>query len=111
MGYNTRMFFFIGGVQPRTVTLPGDPRPCPNCGQVQVRRRRVDNYLSFFFIPLIRIRAGVPFRECGHCRAVFDEDGSERPSEHTEPLHLCRTCHKPLDPAFAFCPYCGRPVR
>jgi hypothetical protein len=58
------MFFFIGGVQPRTVIVDETPRLCPQCGLAQARLKRIDHYLSLFFIPLIPIKRGPVLLVC-----------------------------------------------
>ena len=55
---------FIGGVGPRRKKLDNHPRICSNCGLAQAYLVRMDDYLSFFFIPILRIRKGQPFVEC-----------------------------------------------
>ncbi|MBW1787700.1 MAG: zinc-ribbon domain-containing protein, partial [Deltaproteobacteria bacterium] len=58
------MFFFIAGVQSKTVTVEDHPRMCPSCGLYQARLMRVDHYFSAFFIPLFRVKTGTPFVQC-----------------------------------------------
>lgn len=70
------MFFFIGGIQPRTVRVDNQPRSCPYCGHVAVHLKRVDHYIAIFFIPLIRIKKGIPFLACDHCNVVHYRDGT-----------------------------------
>ena len=69
------MFFFIGGVQPKTVRLDMQARLCPVCHHSTVYLKRVDHYLSLFFIPLFPVKKGIPFLSCDKCRTVFDERG------------------------------------
>jgi len=52
------MYFVIGGVQPRTVLLSRQPRTCPACGYPKLFLKRIDHYLSLFFIPLIPVKRG-----------------------------------------------------
>ena len=58
------MFFLIGGVQPKTVTLDEVPGICAACGLAQARLKRVDHYLSLFFIPLFAVKKGDPVLIC-----------------------------------------------
>jgi len=102
------MFFFIAGVQPRTVTLDDQPRMCPSCGLFQARLKRVDHYISVFFIPLIRIKKGTPVLVCERCGAVSSEQGEPGPPR--EPTFTCPHCGQALEPGFRYCPYCGRPL-
>jgi hypothetical protein len=69
------MFFFIGGVQPKTVRLDKQARLCPVCHHSAVYLKRVDHYLSLFFIPLFPVKKGTPFLSCDKCRTVLDERG------------------------------------
>ena len=101
------MFFFIGGVQPRTVTLDETPRLCPSCGLAQARLKRIDHYLSFFFIPLIPVKRGTPMLACERCGAASPPDapiGNHRP---VADIGRCLRCGAPLQPGFRFCPQCG----
>jgi len=61
------MFFFIGGVQPKTIELDEQPRICSSCGLCQARMKRVDHYISIFFLPILRIKKGEPFLLCEKC--------------------------------------------
>ena len=100
------MFLFIGGIQPRTVTMERLPQCCPHCGHAEIRRRRIDQYLALFFIPLIRVKKGEPFLDCGRCHSVLAE-GAGR-ADTGEGDMKCRSCGRPfLKPDFAYCPYCG----
>ena len=60
-------FFFIGGIQPKTVTLDRQARTCPACGLAGAYTRRTDHYLSLFFIPLVRVKKGEPYLYCQRC--------------------------------------------
>ncbi len=103
------MFFFIGGVQPRTVDLEGQPRMCPSCGLYRARLKRVDHYVSLFFIPLFRIKKGDPFLKCESCGMLTHESGSDVFQEYYDrPFRTCPNCGKPLESRFRYCPFCGR---
>lgn len=103
------MFFFIGGVQPKTVVLDSTPRLCRECGLAQARLKRVDHYLSLFFIPIIPVKRGVPVIVCDRCGSVSSPEGE---GEKTVPLvpdpSVCSQCGGSVDPSFQFCPHCGR---
>lgn len=102
------MFFFIAGVQPKKVSLDEQPKMCPSCGLYQARLRRVDHYLSVFFLPLFRVKTGAPFLECQRCGSISQESGKQW-IEPQQPAGLaCPHCGKALDPGFRFCPFCGR---
>ncbi|MEJ2586515.1 MAG: zinc ribbon domain-containing protein [Deltaproteobacteria bacterium] len=105
------MFFFIGGIQPKTVTLDNQPRLCPSCGLAQARLKRVDHYLSLFFIPIFPVKKGTPFLECRRCGAVSDESGEISAYTPPGPGSFCQKCGQRVDPGFRFCPYCGSPLR
>jgi hypothetical protein len=103
------MFFFIGGVQPRTVDLDGQPRMCPSCGLYRAGLKRVDHYISLFFIPLFRIKKGVPFLKCESCVGLSHESGAEMfrdPDDRS--FKTCPNCGKPLESRFRYCPFCGK---
>jgi RNA polymerase subunit RPABC4/transcription elongation factor Spt4 len=107
------MCFFIGGIQPRTVTVDDTRRLCPACGLAQARLKRIDHYLSLFFIPLIPVKRGPVVLVCDRCEGVFDPDQPMLPSERRNGAlrtGTCRHCGQSLDPAFSYCPYCGRRV-
>jgi hypothetical protein len=105
------MFFIIAGIQPKTVELESRSRMCPACGLYQARMKRVDQYLSLFFVPLLRVKKGRPLMECRSCGSIFSESGQP----WFEPLEgkksMCPTCGGTLDPGFRYCPSCGKPVR
>lgn len=101
-------FIFIGGVQPRVKILDETPRRCPRCGLHQARLKRVDHYLSLFFIPVLKVKTGEPVLICDRCEGpVTDADlaGFRQPPE---PGRTCRFCKKDFPAEFAFCPICGR---
>jgi hypothetical protein len=104
------MFFFIGGMQPKTVRLDNQARTCPVCGHHKVYLKRVDQYLSVFFIPLFPVKKGEPFLGCDNCKAVFDEGGTAVPSGKKTGGANCPYCGRPLEPDFDYCPGCGRKI-
>jgi hypothetical protein len=102
------MFFFVGGIQPKTVALDDTPRMCQACGLYQARLKRVDHYISLFFIPLFRVKKGTPFVQCQGCGSVSSESGDvwgQRP--RTDGL-TCPSCGYSIGPGFRFCPFCGK---
>jgi ribosomal protein L32 len=104
------MFFFIGGIQPKTVKLDDNPRMCPSCGLYQARLQRVDHYISIFFIPIIPVKKGIPFFQCQSCGAMSRESGEPWTASKKMPGDLCPKCGRPLEKTFSYCPYCGSPV-
>ena len=104
-------FFFIGGLQPKKVQVDDQPRPCPKCGLPSARLRRLDHYLSLFFIPLIPVKRGELFLECERCGEVFDESGRPPAAPfHDESDRTCPKCRGQMDQDFKFCPYCGQKI-
>ena len=103
------MFFLIGGIQPRTITLGRSYHACPGCGTTGLTAKRIDSYLSLFFIPLFRVKKGAPYHECSGCGAEFPGDESLR-DRGSPNSGGCGHCGKPLLPQFSYCPYCGRKI-
>jgi rRNA maturation endonuclease Nob1 len=101
------MFFFIGGLQPKTVLIDRQVRDCSACGHHEVHLKRVDQYLSLFFIPLFPVKRGTPFLICENCKTVFDEGGI-RMDIKRERKKRCPRCGRELASDFLFCPYCGK---
>jgi RNA polymerase subunit RPABC4/transcription elongation factor Spt4 len=104
------MFFFIGGVQPKTVRLDKRSRLCPRCGHNELYLQRVDHYLSLFFIPLFPVKKGIPVLSCDNCHSVFDQEGKAAREPFTVTLRKCPYCGRQLETDFEFCPYCGKKV-
>lgn len=101
------MFFLIGGVQPKTTTLDETRRMCPACGLVQARLKRIDHYLSLFFIPLFPVKKGAPLLTCDRCGAQSPfRNGSEPPAAQRVP-DRCPQCGQPISSNFVYCPGCG----
>ncbi len=105
------MFFFIAGIQPKTVELDAQSRMCPKCGLYQAQLKRVDHYLSLFFIPLFPVKKGNPFLECRRCAGVFTEAGQPWFENSQKAPYLCPACGQPMDTSFRYCPSCGKPLR
>jgi RNA polymerase subunit RPABC4/transcription elongation factor Spt4 len=103
------MFFFIGGIQPKTRQIDEQRRMCPSCGLYQARLKRVDHYISLFFVPLLRIKEGVPFLQCDRCGRISPESAGPAAAEALRVAN-CPYCGKPVETGFQFCPYCGKSV-
>ncbi|HDR14050.1 MAG TPA: zinc ribbon domain-containing protein [Desulfobacteraceae bacterium] len=104
------MFFFIGGIQPKTATLDENPRMCPACGLYQAKLVRIDHYLALFFIPLIRVKKGELVIQCTRCGHVTRETGEPVMAAGFSRAFVCPFCGRRLEKEFRYCPYCGKPV-
>lgn len=101
-------FFFIGGVQPKVKVLDEKPRRCPHCGLNQAYLKRVDHYISLFFIPVLKVKTGEPMLICNRCAQPVREADPASSRHSPEPLKACRFCKRDFPAEFAFCPVCGR---
>jgi len=110
-GERKLVFFFIAGVQPKTVTLEEHPRRCSACGLDRAVTKRVDHYLSIFFLPLVRVKKGSPFLQCQSCGRLSHETGEAWHGyrEGRQGLN-CPYCGKRLESGFRFCPFCGKAI-
>jgi hypothetical protein len=99
-------FFIIGGIQPKVNVLDPKPVRCPVCGLHQAYVKRVDHYLSLFFIPLIKVKRGEPVLMCDRCERSVAEFGPELSRGGAS--KTCRFCARDFDPGYRFCPLCGR---
>ena len=103
-------FFFIGGIQPRAVTVDKVPRICPICGLNRAQLKRVDHYISLFFIPLFRIKKGKPFMECPFCGPVMSENDMLYKLKEMG-IPVCPSCGREILPEYRFCPFCGKKIK
>ncbi len=102
------MVFFIGGFQPKTIYVDKHPRNCPVCSHISVYHKRIDYYLSLFFIPLFPVKKGTSFLACNNCNSILDEKG--RIFRGQQPENKCSFCGRSVGEDFIFCPYCGKSV-
>jgi hypothetical protein len=100
------MFFLVGGISPKTVVLDASPRRCPACGLFQARVQRVDHYLNLFFIPLWRVKKGMPLLVCNRCGTLSPPDAAAQ-SAAASAVQECANCGQPLAADFRYCPHCG----
>jgi len=99
---------FIAGISPKTKVLDQNPRRCPLCGLHQAYFKRVDHYLSLFFIPLLRVKKGDPFIMCDRCEKTIPEFGPDFSQQTDVKNKTCPYCERSLDQDFKYCPYCGK---
>jgi len=104
------MFFLIGGVQPKTILIDKKAKSCDACGHYELHLKRVDNYLSLFFIPLFPVKKGKPFLICENCKTVYDDRGFRMDVDQAEQTRRCPRCGRSISPDFRFCPYCGKSI-
>ncbi|MBN2419584.1 MAG: zinc ribbon domain-containing protein [Deltaproteobacteria bacterium] len=100
------MFFFIGGIQPKTIDIDGKPLICPSCGLLRARYKRVDHYLSLFFIPVIPVKKGDPFLYCESCG--IQSPGKTNSGYENNAKQYCKNCGRKLESDFMYCPFCGK---
>jgi RNA polymerase subunit RPABC4/transcription elongation factor Spt4 len=99
---------FIAGISPREKVLDQNPRRCPVCGLNQAYHKRIDHYLSLFFIPLLRVKKGEPFVVCDRCEQTGHLTGPQFTGQPHAEANSCRSCGQALDKDFKYCPYCGQ---
>ena len=104
------MFFFIAGVQPKTKLIDKTPRLCPDCGLPQAYLKRIDHYVSLFFIPLFPVKQGEPFLVCENCERMQPERERISDAAYRKVEMRCKSCGRVLERNFSFCPYCGNRV-
>jgi len=101
--------FFIGGIQPKETIIDNNPRPCPSCGLNQAYYKRIDHYLSLFFIPLLPVKKGEVFLQCNRCGGVSDEfSGNMHSFIKGTQKQPCSNCGKEIKSDFKYCPFCGK---
>jgi len=102
--------FFIAGISPKIRQLDNNPRRCSACGLSRAYLRRMDHYLSLFFIPVLRVKKGEPFIICDRC----EQKASGLNAGYftgTDPSQLrCPTCGSNVLSDFKYCPYCGKSI-
>jgi RNA polymerase subunit RPABC4/transcription elongation factor Spt4 len=101
---------FIAGVSPKIKVLDQNPRRCPVCGLNQAYYKRMDHYLSLFFIPVFRVKKGEPFLTCDRCEQSLLSPPRDSSRQQPEDARTCRYCGKEVGDDFKFCPYCGKRI-
>lgn len=100
------MFFFIGGIQPKTIVVDREPVLCPSCGRLSAFYKRIDHYISIFFIPLIPVKKGDSFLFCESCGV--QSDGAVTGHIYNNNPHSCKNCGMRVEADFMYCPFCGK---
>jgi hypothetical protein len=100
------MFFFIAGLQPKITFVDKQPVLCPSCGLLRARYKRVDQYISLFFIPLFPVKRGDPFLFCDRCG--LQSQGVVTGTLYGYNSPLCKNCNRKLEKNFIYCPFCGK---
>lgn len=100
--------FLIAGVSPKTIIVDEKPKLCPLCGLARARYKRIDHYLSLFFIPLFRVKKGEAYLMCDRCEKEAKEFGYGDGSLPGEKEIPCGACGEKIKEKFSFCPYCGK---
>jgi RNA polymerase subunit RPABC4/transcription elongation factor Spt4 len=101
------MFFFIGGIQPKTTRVEKLARSCPKCGNHSVYKKRIDHYVSLFFLPILPVKKGDEFTVCENCGSLNDGRDGSGSQPVVEQSNRCFHCGAILEQGFIFCPYCG----
>jgi len=97
----------IAGVSPKTKTIDPTPRLCSSCGLAQAYLKRVDHYVSLFFIPVIRVKKGEPVLVCNRCESAGFHAPKQQPSSELPKPVMCKQCGRSLQNGFRYCPFCG----
>ena len=105
------MFFFIGGVTPKTRRIDDQPVRCPDCGLAQAYRMRVDHWLHLFFIPVFPVKRGDAFLFCERCDKAVGGRGCGAPPAGDASPPRCPSCGNAVESDFRFCPQCGQRLR
>ena len=98
----------IAGVSPKIKTIDPTPRLCPSCGLAQAYLKRVDHYVSLFFIPVFRVKKGETVLVCNRCESA-GYAAPKQPSRRNavQPV-MCNQCGRSLEDDFRYCPFCGQ---
>ena len=97
----------IAGVSPKTKTIDPTPRLCSSCGLAQAYLKRVDHYVSLFFIPVIRVKKGEPVLVCNRCESAGFNAPEQQSMRNAAPPVMCKQCGRSLENDFRYCPFCG----
>ncbi|UCF92698.1 MAG: zinc ribbon domain-containing protein [Desulfobacterales bacterium] len=100
--------FLIAGIAPKTRVLDTKPQRCPICGLHQAYYKRMDHYLSFFFIPVVRVKKGEAFLMCDRCERTISEFGADYTQAPRNGGSICGFCGRNVEKNFTFCPHCGK---
>ncbi len=79
---------------------------CPVCEKSGAVLKRVDHYLCFFKIPVLRVRKGDVFLSCNDCESIMAKDYRHQADVSGRQCHSCGQCLY----GDVYCPQCGRQV-
>ena len=82
--------FLIAGISPKVKYIDHTPRRCPVCGLHRAYYKRIDHYISLFFIPIIKVKTGDPVFMCEGCERAVNEFQNDT-FENGQPLK-CGNC-------------------
>lgn len=102
------IMFLVAGISPKIKILDNTPRICPICGLAQAYQKRIDHYLSLFFIPLVKVKKGEPFIACNRCEREVHDSESGYNAWSGKHDAKCDNCGRILKDDFMYCPYCGK---
>jgi hypothetical protein len=107
------MWFIIAGTKSVERTIASGSFFCPCCeAETPFVRRKVTNYLTLFFIPLIPLGQAGQVVRCERCVTSFDAGilGS-RPAQHQlQPAPWrCQQCHNMNPHEYTACVSCNAP--
>ncbi|MDJ0915326.1 MAG: zinc ribbon domain-containing protein [Desulfobacterales bacterium] len=105
---NLMTMFLIAGISPKIKQLDSNPQQCSVCGQTRAYTRRVDHYLSLFFIPVLRVKKGETFVMCNACAQQTHGSAGESDRGRETTADRCQSCGGRLATNFKYCPHCGK---
>lgn len=124
--YLFQMFFFLGGLTQKRVLFPRLPKEllsknsnadrllfrCIPCQRMtKPIAIRFDQWISIFFIPLVRVQTGTPLLACSLCQTPYlnHPDFTDKWRDSTDKIgNVCIECgYDGIEKSFKYCPECG----